>query len=131
MENLAFYKELYDEKQTRELLKHAFIRLRKVLKHIKPRKFQADLLIGTGEPDTTGYVLAVYGMLYPGLPQKLNITPDFNRQILEGEASMAGHIMVFTILIHALQLAMDEKLWILVRKIKKHKAKQRINNMYN
>lgn len=119
-ENIDFYKKLLEEESTKALLQHAFSRLRRVMKSIRPRKLSADIIFGAATPDITGYVYGLYAMFSPSLGQKFYLTPDFTRQILEGELSASGHITVFTILFNTLKLLFDKKLKILRKKLKKH-----------
>lgn len=123
-ENITFYKELLQDEQTKGLLKHAKERILKILKNIRPRKLKADIIFGTGSPDTTGYALAVYGMLSPMLGTKINITPDFTQSIFQGDFYMAGHITIFQLLYHSLRLLFDKRLRILNARIKRHRNKQ-------
>lgn len=66
-----------------------------LLKGILPNKIKGNLLIGTGDPASTGQVLSVYGILYPLLGNHINITPDFEQQVLEGELFIKGKITLF------------------------------------
>lgn len=81
-----------------ETFKRAFSLCKKqvfsLLKSILPKKIKGKLLIGTGDPASTGQVLAVYGMLYPIIGDNIVITPDFEQQIIEGELQVKGRITV-------------------------------------
>lgn len=66
-----------------------------LLKGVLPNKIKGNLLIGTGDPASTGQVLSVYGILYPLLGNHINITPDFEQQVLEGELFIKGEITLF------------------------------------
>lgn len=81
-----------------ETFKRAFSLCKKqvfsLLKSILPKKIKGKLLIGTGDPASTGQVLAVYGMLYPLIGDNIVITPDFEQQIIEGELQVKGRITV-------------------------------------
>lgn len=123
-ENFTFYRDLLQEEQTKELLQHAFYRLKKIFRNIRPRKLKADIVFGTGAPDTTGYVLGVYGMLSPMLGKHVNITPDFTQSILLGEFFAAGHITVFQVVFHSLMVVFDKRLKLLMGRIKKHRNQQ-------
>lgn len=126
LRNILYYKELLQEEETKALLKHAWTRLVKILKRICPKKLKADILFGAETPDTTGYVMAVYGMLLPHIrkPCDITFTPDFSQAVLEGEINAKGNITVFCILINLLPVLFDKRLRILIHKIKKYQAKQ-------
>lgn len=119
-ENIEFYRKLLEEENTKELLKHAFVRLCRILKNIRPRKLKANIIFGAATPDVTGYIYGVYGMLSSSLGRNFYLEPDFARQVLEGELSASGHITVFTILFNAAMVLFDKKLKILRRKLKRH-----------
>lgn len=121
-ENIDFYKELLLCDDTKGLVNHAFRRLGKILRSIRPRKLSADILFGAGSPDTTGYALGVYGILSPHLGGRVNITPDFTRAVLAGELYAAGHITVFQLLRHGVMLLLDRRLHGLLQKWKARKT---------
>ena len=120
LENLEFYKSLFEEKQTKELMKYASGKIGKVLRHIRPRKFNADCVVGTGEPDITGYILGFYGMISPALGEHVTLVPDFTRQVYDGEVNAEGRVCIFVVLINCLSLMLDKRLQSLIQKIKKH-----------
>lgn len=117
-ENISYYKALLEDEDTRLLFSHASTRVGRILQSVRPRKIKADILFGTGSPDTTGYVYGVYGMLLPKLGPKVLVTPDFTQAILEGEISLAGHITVFQVLRHAIILLLDKRLRLFINRLK-------------
>lgn len=122
-ENLSFYKKLLQDEETKLLFSHTCRRIGKIWHHIRPRRIEADVTFGTGEPDTTGYAYAVYGMLSPNLGKAVCVTPDFTQAILEGSLHAAGHITVFTLLINLLAVLLDRRLRLFIRRIKAHANK--------
>ncbi|MCM1100441.1 MAG: hypothetical protein NC079_01645 [Clostridium sp.] len=118
-DDIAYYKAVLTDEDTRGLLNHALTRLGKVLKSIRPRRLKADIRFGTGSPDTTGYAFGVYGMLCTYLGQNVLLTPDFERAVLEGELYAAGRITVCKLLWHGAMLALDKRLWELISKLKR------------
>lgn len=118
-ENITYYKNLLQEEDTKQLFKHVLKRVGRVLKSIRPRKLKVNLLYGTGSPDTTGYIYAIYGMLCSYLGKHVIVEPDFNQAILKGDVYAAGHITIAKILWHALMLAIDKKLWDFISKVKR------------
>ena len=116
--NITYYKNILSENETRLLLDHVMLRIGKILKSIRPRKLSADLLFGTGSPDTTGYILGVYGMLSPFIGGSVILTPDFESAILKGTFLVAGHITIARILWQGLLLVLDKKLWHFIDRIK-------------
>lgn len=117
--NISYYTALLQEENTRQLWAYVKLLAAKILKNIRPRHIRADILFGTGSPDTTGYVFGMYCMFYPVLGAEVLVTPDFERAVLEGRIDISGHITVFVLLVNVVRLMLDKKLRLFIRKLKK------------
>lgn len=115
----AYYRDLLQKKENRLLFERCKVRILKVLKSIRPRVLKADLVVGTGSPDTTGYLLAVYGMLLPFFGNHINITPDFENTIFQGRVYLKGRITIFTILLNGAKIYFDKQLHQLIENLKR------------
>lgn len=116
---VKYYISLLNEEDTKQLFAHAFTRLRSILKSIRPRKIKGNLLIGTGSPDTTGYVMALYGILSPQLGQNLTVTPDFEEKVLEGNLYIKGRVTIGTLAYHGVRVLLDRRLRTFIKKMKR------------
>lgn len=125
-QNISYYAELLWDEETRLLFFHVKSRLWKILKSLRPRKLKAQVLFGTGAPDTTGYAFGIYGMLLPFLGPDVAVVPDFQQAVLEGSFYAAGHTMVAVFVWHALRVLIDRRLWLFWRRLK-NKGGERIN----
>ena len=90
-----------------------------VLKDLKPDRVEVDLIVGTGDPASTGEVLAVCGMLYPVFGPKVRIEGDFERARLEGCVFIKGKIRAFTFLRVAWKLYRNKDIRTLIKLFKK------------
>ncbi len=118
-ETITYYKHVLEDKKNKALFKRVWERLCKVLKSIRPRKLKADLLVGTGSPDSTGYLCALYGMLSPILGKHVEFTADFEEKVFEGSFFAKGRITIFTILVQALKIVFDKQLQVFIRQLKR------------
>ena len=125
LQNIAFYKELWQDPDTQGLLQHAGKRIGHILKRLRPRKLRINAVVGTGSPDTTGYLYGIYGMLLPKLGKGITITPDFEQAVLEGEFKASGHFTLACILFHSVRLILDKRLRKLQDSIKQSKKTQK------
>lgn len=121
--NISYYAELMQRRETVELYAYVKLRIFKILKNIRPRHIRADILFGTGEPDTTGYAYGAYCMLSPFLGPRFLVRPDFERAVLQGEFDISGHVTVFVLVFNALKLMFDRKFRWFMRKLKKEEEK--------
>ncbi len=125
LKNTSFYKELWNDPDTQGLLKHAGSRIGHILKRLRPRKLLLNARIGTGSPDTTGYLYGIYGMLLPKLGKGVCVTPDFEEAVLEGDLKASGHFTVACVLFHSLRLILDRRLRQLINKIRQYQKNQK------
>lgn len=117
-ENIHYYIELIKEDSTKALFSHVMMRLGNILKSIRPRHLKTDIVFGTGSPDTTGYVYALYGILMSALGPKCIVIPDFEQAILKGEVQFSGHISIWVLLWNGLKIFFDQKLHLFIKKMK-------------
>lgn len=121
--NISYYLSVMQEEDTKQLFAKARTHLAKLLKSVRPRHVKAQILFGTGSPDTTGYVYGAYCMIAPFYGSKFLVTPDFEQAVLEGEFDLSGHVIVFVLLINVLKVAFDRRLHLLIKKLKREETK--------
>lgn len=117
--NIQYYLELFGEEETKRAFSMCKEQLYKIWKNIRPQKCMVDLKIGTGEPDTTGYILAVHGMLYPLIGNNVRIEPDFENQVMEGTVFIKGRITIFVLVCAAIKLYFDEDIRYFLKRFKR------------
>ncbi len=93
-----------------------------LLRSILPGKVSGRLTIGTGDPAGTGQVFALYGILYPLAGSHIDVTPDFERRILEGELLVKGKITVFKAVKTAWRIYFNRDLRRLIKLLKREAA---------
>ena len=82
-------------KQSFQVLKRNVILL---LKHLNPTKIKGQVTYGSGDPASTGKQLGYLSLILPLYYNKIDITPDFSKKILEGDIFIKGRIRVYNIL---------------------------------
>lgn len=118
-DNVEYYKERLTAEENRLFLKRTKERIFAVLKSIKPKVLTARVVCGTGSPDTTGYVCAVYGMLYPIIEDRISFTADFENKVLDGELSVKGKVRVATLVRHGIKILLDKQLKVFLKEMKR------------
>lgn len=118
-DNVEYYKERLTAEENRLFLKRTKERIFAVLKSIKPKVLTARVVCGTGAPDTTGYVCAVYGMLYPVVEDRISFTADFENKVLDGELSVKGKVRVVTLVRHGIKILLDKQLKVFLKEMKR------------
>lgn len=69
-------------------------------KHFRPRRLRGRMRFGLSDPYNTGQVLAGLSVLYPFYGENLDVYPDFEQEILDGNVYFQGHIR----LVHFLRI---------------------------
>ncbi|MDD3660965.1 MAG: hypothetical protein PHT89_09615 [Lachnospiraceae bacterium] len=103
-EDAAYWKRMTEDPKCKAALKEAWKQLIHVLKSIRPRKLQAEIVLGTQDPGTLGNIMAWYGMFYPFYSYHIQLYPEFDRVIFEYDAYLKGRIRIFTILFAGVRL---------------------------
>lgn len=99
----AFY-EVINNEDNRELVRFLWEQLKKLLKIIKPKKGTLYVHYGMDDPETTGKIAMYLAVLYGWLGIDINILPDFEQKIMEGEVQLKGSIRLFGIIVIALRV---------------------------
>lgn len=99
--------EMIRDERNRKTFRLVRRQLGKVIRHIRPGKIQGKLTFGFDDPYRTGQALSAAALLCPVYRNSLQITPVFDRSVLEGELQVRGRIRLSAILFAALRLLMD------------------------
>jgi hypothetical protein len=83
--------------------------VKKLLKHILPKKLKSRLVFGTGDPCSTGQALGAMSILYSFYGDKIMIIPDFENKRFEGEHFAKGRIRAVTVLLIVIKLLLNKR----------------------
>lgn len=93
--------------------------IKKWLKKWCPRDVQGNVQFGFEEPDLTGKMLAVLGMIYPFIGEHVSIRPDFETPVLDGDLSVKGKLRLSSIAKMAWNLVWTKNVRTTIRDIMK------------
>jgi hypothetical protein len=102
------YKRFISSRNTKEAVKTVKEHLINILKSISPRVIKGKVTYGTGDPASTGQHLGYMSIGFPLYYDKIDITPDFNQKICEGEIFIRGRITVITFLANAVGVLLNK-----------------------
>lgn len=94
LQKITGVRSLLEKPYTKKVLKDGKVLLKKMWKHVRPRKLQGNIHFGLEDPATTGQLLGVVGMLYPVYRNHFVIAPDFEQQIFEGKIYAKGRVQI-------------------------------------
>ena len=120
-DNLEYYLDLLGQARTQEALKTVTGQLLRMLRHILPTRLAVHAIIGIPDPAAMGQFMAVQGMLYPVLHQKVWIEPDFEEKRMEGTFTAQGRIRLVTLLFCALRIILKRDVIYLIKRLRRKK----------
>ncbi|MCR4672908.1 MAG: DUF2953 domain-containing protein [Lachnospiraceae bacterium] len=85
----------------------------KILPHI--RKLYAHF--GFADPSKTGKVMGYLGMAYPLITGSMELEPEFNKEVMEGEIVLSGKILILWFIIFAVKSCLNRPFIRLVKKV--------------
>ena len=95
--------------RNKEVIKNILAVLKKMVRHILPRKFRGRVEFGLEDPYVMGQILALLGMLMPLYQDKLEVYPDFEEEKLKGYFSCKGRIIPGYLLFYVLKLLLNKE----------------------
>ncbi|MDE6663665.1 MAG: DUF2953 domain-containing protein [Lachnospiraceae bacterium] len=120
LENIEYYLDIIKG----DIFKSSFAlckdELCSIFSYIRPRTFKLDMVVGTGDPASTGQVLAYYySILYPFLGPQAYVQGDFEQKRIEGTALIKGKIKLFTFIKAAVRIYFNKDIRKLLKLFKK------------
>lgn len=112
-------------KQDKKALKRLFHEIRGLICYLSPRKIRGEMILGTGDPASTGLVFGGISLLPVAYQEGVQITPDFEEKRLEAEGYIKGRVRVVYFLRLLFRLYKDKELkqlWKQINKVKKEAA---------
>lgn len=116
LQKITGVRSLLEKPYTKKVLKDGKVLLKKMWKHVRPRKLQGNIHFGLEDPATTGQLLGVVGMLYPVYRNHFVIAPDFEQQIFEGKIYAKGRVQIGRMTFLALRFMLTRDFFKTVQK---------------
>lgn len=90
--------------------------IKRLFRHLLPRKMEGTVTFGFDDPYTTGQVLSAVSILQVWWENRIQITPVFDEQVIEGELRIKGRIRIGTILVLGIRILLDKNFRLLVKR---------------
>lgn len=101
------------------LFRHVLYWLFRMAKSILPKKMDGDVIFGLNDPANTGYALGIFYLFYPANRGRINIMPDFDKFIIEGQLKIKGRVIFIVLLYYLLRMVLDIRIFRLIKLILK------------
>lgn len=111
----AFYETINDV-DNREFVRFLWEQVKIFLKAVKPKKGSLYLHYGMDDPETTGKIAMYMAVLYGLMGININIFPDFEQKVMEGELQLKGGLRLWCVLVITLKVYWNKQFKKLVLK---------------
>lgn len=120
---IDFYSRYIKDERNRKAFSKCITALKRIVNSIKPKKIKGNIRLGMDDPATTGKILMYLSMLYPVMPKKLVIIPDFENKVIEGNVNIKGRIFICVLAWAAIRIYFDKDFKRMLRIMKRHRDK--------
>lgn len=116
--DIKYYLDIWQRESTQKAVAVCKEQLGWFWKRVKPKKFSLYLHIGCDDVEFMGGVLAVWGIFYPLHLGTIDICPEFDRYVFEGNFTMKGRANLYVFLKAAAVLYFDKDIRTLKKQFK-------------
>ncbi|SKB64512.1 Protein of unknown function [Lachnospiraceae bacterium] len=121
--DISYYKNLWNDAETQEVLAYVLDKTGFLWRRIKPRKWKLRLHFGLSDPMTTGEAFGTLCAVGPVFGRHLQVQPEFEDEVLEGDLCIAGHIQLFFPIVIGAKLYFNKKLKRVISRFKRGRRK--------
>lgn len=104
MKKLDEIKDMLTDEDNRELVHFLISQLKRALKKLKPKKFRLKLHAGFDDPEATGKFAAAAGIAYGFWGESMEVYPDFEEKVIEGEVYLKGKLRLISLLVTGIRI---------------------------
>ena len=102
--------KLLQKPDSKQIIRRVLSECRWLLKYLAPKKIRGSIVLGTGDPGSTGLLLGLMS-LFPVLYTKdVRVRPDFEEKVLLAEGMIRGWIQTFPLLLLAVRIYRDKEI---------------------
>lgn len=116
---LKALKELWQDERFEKGRELLISRILKLIKELKPRRGKGYLRLGFDDPYTTGQAMMLASVLYPLYAEHIEMIPDFDKEIIDGELDIRGRIRVIVPAEAALRIFFNKQLRAMYKKARR------------
>ena len=100
-EKITHLSEMLHDEENRELVHFLWEQLKRLLQKSRPKKYRLRVRYGFEDSETTGWLAVRLAVLYGLLGLDIELIPDFEESVFEGECMIKGKIRLAGILMIA------------------------------
>ncbi|WP_333652732.1 DUF2953 domain-containing protein [Lacrimispora sp.] len=103
-------------KENQKTVKLLLRQLKKLIRHILPRRGKGNVTFGFDDPYVTGQVLTYASVVYPFCHKHLNLYPVFDQVVFKADGNFRGRVRIGTILAIGGRMLLDKNFRVQLKK---------------
>lgn len=115
----AVVRDFIQDPQNQRIFRYAWGQMRFILRRLRPKKCCITGTIGFEDPALTGQVFGGIAVLYAWFGPVIQVSPDFEEEIIDVEFLAKGRFRLIYVLIAGMRLMMDRETRRLLMKLRK------------
>lgn len=115
LDTISTYYAFATEDATVSLIKRVLATVVDFIRYILPVKLQGNLHLGMADPAGTGQICSIMAILLPWYEKNFTFTPDFEKQVMEGEVKCRGRIRLGHFVWKVLVLVCSRDFWHVIK----------------
>lgn len=117
-QNWEKIRDFIENEENKKTFALIFRQVRRLVRHVLPRRIRGQVTFGFEDPYYTGQVLSIASILYPYYYKSLKLYPVFDQVKLEGEIDFKGRIRMATVLILSARVYLDKNFRTLLKRFR-------------
>lgn len=109
-------KQIINDADNKEMMSVIVNQSKTLFKELMPVKYKVNVHYGFNDPYITGKLLVYISIIYGLSGVDMNITPDFDNEIIEGDIFLKGRIRIYKLLLIAFNIYRNDRFRELVLK---------------
>ena len=115
-EKIEQVRTFLNDQENRKTIGLIWRQVKKLLRHVLPRKISGRVRFGFDDPATTGQILTYISPFYGLYAKTLKLEPIFEEKVLDGELQVKGHIRAATLLWIVIRVVLNKNFRVLLKK---------------
>ena len=115
-EKIEQVRTFLNDQENRKTIGLLWRQVKKLLRHVLPRKISGRVRFGFDDPATTGQILTYISPFYGLYAKTLKLEPIFEEKVLDGELHVKGHIRAATLLWIVIRVVLNKNFRVLLKK---------------
>ncbi|CVI72977.1 hypothetical protein NDGK_02804 [Clostridiales bacterium CHKCI001] len=116
-QKLVEVKEILLEENSRMVYVFLKVRLVRIIRHIRPKKFQLYLHYGFEDPAFTGEITGIMAIFMGWYENTISLEPDFQQTVLEGSLKFRGSVQIAVLLWEAIRVVFHKSFRVMIKKL--------------